>query len=388
MIGVLDADGMVTAADDAFVELLGPDGNQLVGTLLADRMSVDQARQLAELLTDATPSAAPMDWSGVRIDGLPWAASLALWRTPERGGTTGAGPIIVSGRRRFGPVRWTADPEPEPPTGLASTGIDGVIAHDIRGALRGGSGFVSVVARTLVEPSIARLDERLSRASEHLEIASRSLATADELTEKVVRYLRWPERVLAVEPRPLAELVADATARSRDSFDGDPAEVHLDDSLPAVLVDSEPIEWALAELITNARKFHRLPGADAESGATTTVVIEPAGATELATRGTDDPLSDGRFVVVAVRDDGIGIDPALVRDAMLPGRKLQPRGDYPGVGMGLALCELVFARHAGWCRIVAPPPLDGRPAARRGTTVVFRLPVSPPERFIAWRGPR
>jgi signal transduction histidine kinase len=124
----------------------------------------------------------------------------------------------------------------------------------------------------------------------------------------------------------------------------------------------------------NARKFRRLPG-DRSARPPARVDVHVASSDERAAVGVDPSHDDDRFALIAVHDDGIGIPAALAADAFAPGRKLQPRGDYPGIGMGLALCSMVFERHAGWCRVATTDRLDERRGPPiDGTTMVVRLP--------------
>lgn len=326
---VLDNDDRFVDASPEMVELLGPQPGHVTGRSMRSFLAPELAG--ADLSESAT------DWCGLRADGLPWCARFTTWR-PARW----TDQYVLAGHRRFGPIRWADDAAPvDPPR---SAGVDSVISHDIRGALRGGSGFVKVVKRAVDDPAIAGLHERLTKAGEHLDIAARSVATADETAAKVVDFLRWSVRPLLVRTLPLDQLLRQAVAQSSETFDG-PAPDVRHGQLPTVTVDVELVRWALAELLTNARKFSAGP-----------VTVDVSA------------QSRDRFCVISMSDDGIGIDPLLADDALLPGRKLQARGDYPGVGMGLALSQVVFERHAGWLRVDAEN--------ETGATILFRLPCS------------
>ena len=71
-------------------------------------------------------------------------------------------------------------------------------------------------------------------------------------------------------------------------------------------------------------------------------VHTPAGTTATVSVGVE-----AGHAVLVVADDGPGVDPDLAEDAFLPGRMLQPRGRFPGVGMGLPFARLVVSRHGG-----------------------------------------
>ena len=80
----------------------------------------------------------------------------------------------------------------------------------------------------------------------------------------------------------------------------------------------------------------------------------------------------GEFVVVRVRDQGVGIDPSDLATVFEPfsqvGRdQLVEKAD--GTGLGLALAKAVVEAHGGW--IAA----DSSPGA--GSTFTVRLPVTP-----------
>lgn len=333
LAAVLDRDHRFVDANAELVSLLGPRPDAVVGSSWSSFLA-------PELRGDDLSPTGPVDWHGRRADGLPWCATLSFWSPAGLDGGS-----VVAGVRRFGPVGWVDQPEPTGPP--RPPGIDTVVSHDLRGALRGGSGFVTVVKRALDDPSIARLHDRLAKAGEHLAIAARSVATADETAEKVVQYLRWGQRPFAIERVALDRLVRDAAAQADATETTPPVEVTVG-SLPEVLADVEHVRWAITELITNAAKFN-------DGSASVTFTRDPA--------STDDG-----YCVVRVHDNGIGIDPQLAGDAFLFGRKLQARGDYGGVGMGLPLCELVFQRHAGWCRVAPDTGADG------GSTILFCLP--------------
>ena len=121
--------------------------------------------------------------------------------------------------------------------------------------------------------------------------------------------------------------------------------------LPALTADPGQLEQLFLNLLSNALKFSR-------AGAPPEISIEAQ---------KEGP--DWRF---CVQDNGIGIEPELVAKLFVPFRRLHSREEYPGTGIGLAICRRVVERHGG--RIWVEPAPSG------GSRFCFTLPVSPERR--------
>ena len=97
-------------------------------------------------------------------------------------------------------------------------------------------------------------------------------------------------------------------------------------SLPVVLADRSNLCRVFQNLIGNAVKF---------------------------TRGDDPEVSieaerEGEHVAhLGVRDNGIGMDPENTQRIFEPFRRLHGEEDYPGTGIGLAVCERIVEQHGG-----------------------------------------
>jgi light-regulated signal transduction histidine kinase (bacteriophytochrome) len=116
-------------------------------------------------------------------------------------------------------------------------------------------------------------------------------------------------------------------------------------ALPMVMADGVQLGQLLQNLIGNAIKFR--------SEEVPWVHVS-------AERRTNEWL-------FSVRDNGIGIDPQYAERIFIIFQRLHNREEYPGTGIGLAMCKKIVERHGG--RIWMKSQLG------KGATFYFTLPV-------------
>ncbi len=217
-----------------------------------------------------------------------------------------------------------------------------VASHDLQEPLRTIRGFGERLA--------ARCGERLDPTER--EYLDRMLAATERMQEQI-RDLLALSRISTSEAPPerveLGEVLERVRADLAGHLEAEQAELEVRPA-PAVLGNEPQLRRLFANLIGNALKF-RSPG----RAPRVEVSAEPA------------PGEPGRLLVT-VRDNGIGFEPAMAEAVFRPFKRLHRREQYPGTGIGLAIAKAVVERHGG--KIEA----EGRPG--EGATFRFTLPLA------------
>jgi PAS domain S-box-containing protein len=138
------------------------------------------------------------------------------------------------------------------------------------------------------------------------------------------------------------------------------AKVHVG-LLPEINADPTQMRQLFQNLIGNAIKFRR-PGVESE--------IQISACEAIAAGSGPHTLALARpGYRVRVRDNGIGFSPSYGQRIFEVFERLHPRDDYPGTGIGLAICRKIVARHGGSIRADS--------MEEKGATFDVLLPVDP-----------
>ncbi len=192
-----------------------------------------------------------------------------------------------------------------------------VASHDLQEPLRAVAGCVRILQRRYE----GELDEPADELIGHVvDGASRMQA----IIEGLLALSRVGTRGGEMTPVSSTEAVQNALRNLDSTIQDSGAEITMDE-LPILQADPVQLTLLFQNLIGNAIKF----------------------------RGDQPPRihigaeRSGACWSVSVKDNGIGIDPRYFERIFVIFQRLHTRAEYPGTGIGLAICQRIMERHGG-----------------------------------------
>jgi signal transduction histidine kinase len=193
-----------------------------------------------------------------------------------------------------------------------------IASHDLQEPLR--------KVRTFTEQLTVTESERLSeRGLDYLERANRAAERMQGLIQDLLQFSR-----VTTKPRPFVDVDLNQVA----SEVLDDLSVEIEDAgavlsmgyLPTISADPLQMRQLILNLVSNALKFRR-PDVPPEITISGEIV--------------------GEVAHLVVTDNGIGFEPRYSTRIFKVFERLNGRNDYPGTGIGLALCHKIVTRHGG-----------------------------------------
>lgn len=212
-----------------------------------------------------------------------------------------------------------------------------VASHDLQEPLR----MVATYTQLLAERYQGKLDEN---ADKYIHYAVDGALRMQRLVQDLLAFSRIGRQGNQFRILDCNEALETALQNLHTTIQESGAQIALE-QLPSVMGDRSQLTQVFQNLIGNAIKFR----------ASETPEIRVSAALR------------GKEWLISVSDNGIGMAPEYLDSVFLIFKRLHTRAEYPGNGIGLAICKKIVEQHGG--RIWA----ESQPG--QGATFRFTLPL-------------
>jgi chemotaxis family two-component system sensor kinase Cph1 len=239
-----------------------------------------------------------------------------------------------------------------------------LLAHDLERSNAELKKFAYVASHDLQEPlnQVAnyvqllemRYNDALDRdAKDFIGFAVEGVSLMQTLIDDVLAYSKVDQKGIEWELTEVETALNQALSNLRGRIAETGAAISYD-SLPSIVADGTQLMQLFQNLIGNAIKFKQK---------------DEAPQIHIGVQRQEEAW------LFSVRDNGIGIDPQFADRIFVIFQRLHTRDEYPGSGMGLAICKRIVECHRG--RIWVESELG------QGSTFYFTIPVAGRDRHHA-----
>ena len=212
-----------------------------------------------------------------------------------------------------------------------------VASHDLQEPLR----MVASYTQLLAQRYAGQLDER---ADSYIAYAVDGARRMQGLISDLLSFSRVGAALLSPAPADIQGLVEEVVKSLEQQITESNASIVFD-SLPTIVADRTQLGQVFQNLISNALKF---AAGDSPQVAITAQRLD----------------SSWEF---SVTDNGIGIEPRFHERIFMIFKRLHPRDQYEGSGIGLSIVKKIVEGHGGEVRVESE--------LGEGTTIKFTIPV-------------
>ena len=209
-------------------------------------------------------------------------------------------------------------------------------SHDLQEPLRVIAGFVKLIEKRYKDKLDEKADEFIYRTVD-------GVNRMQELIKDLLEYSKVGIKSKNCKSTDCTLILNSTISNLQATIEGSGAVVTYD-NLPIVVTDPIQLGSVFQNLIGNAIKFH---GAEAPR-------------VHISSR------REGDEWIFSVRDNGIGIDPKSTDRIFDIFQRLHTREEYPGTGIGLAICKRIVERLGGRIWVKSKP--------EKGSTFYFTIP--------------
>jgi len=221
-----------------------------------------------------------------------------------------------------------------------------IVSHDLQEPIRTIKSFLQLIQIKLDQQQYDNLGTYIQKSIN----ASNRMR---ELIQNLLHYSQLSKGEIVEELVDVNELINQALQNLKSSVEASNAEIQVDNQVDVVRGDRVQLVQLIQNLVSNALKF--------------TTANKPVIKIRCA-------LEDGHLKC-SIADNGIGIEKEDLNKVFEIFRRLHTKKDYPGTGIGLAICKKIVDRHAGR---IWPESKPGK-----GTTFYFTLNEHPKETALS-----
>jgi len=218
-----------------------------------------------------------------------------------------------------------------------------VASHDLQEPLRMVSVYTQLLLREFQGPreSQGKLSEK---SDQYAGYVRQGVANMQQLIQDLLAFSRLAQGEAERKPVEAGAALEQALNSCQQALHEAGAEVKVE-ALPRVLAQEGPLVLVFQNLISNAVKYRKPQVAPRIQ-----IRVRPA---------------EGE-AIFSVQDNGVGFDPVYAKTVFGLFKRLHGR-EYPGTGMGLAICQRIVERYGGQIWVDSAPG--------EGSTFYFRLPL-------------
>ncbi|NEP11914.1 MAG: GAF domain-containing protein [Symploca sp. SIO2C1] len=200
--------------------------------------------------------------------------------------------------------------------------------------------------------------ERMQSAAGRMQVLINDLLTLSRVTTKAQPFM--PVNLTLV----VQDVLSDLEIRVQETG----AQIEIED-LPTLEADPVQMRQLLQNLIGNALKFHNAEEQPVVkiSGQLLMTVEPPMLPFHNQKQLPGNATNNAEFCQIFVKDNGIGFEEKYLDRIFNAFQRLHGRSEYPGTGIGLAICRKIVERHNG--------KITAKSAPTQGATFMITLPL-------------
>ncbi len=334
---MVDAEGLIEFANAETERMFGYGVDELIGRsidmLVPARLRGTHVGHRRGFF--ANPSARPMgagrDLNGTRKDGREFPVEIALTPIDAESGPIVLATVVDITERRKAEVELTQRASDLELANERLTQFAYVASHDLQEPLRKIAVYAGLLKEAIERSEAGDIERAIS-------VITTSAVRARRMVENLLTFSRVTGSETRIQPLDLRAEVELALSDLSATIEETGA--HVSVHIPPTVVPADRVQLGrlIQNIISNAIKYHKPGGAPAIE-----IRARPVGRAQ---------------TTLSIADDGIGFDEKFAKEIFEPFKRLHDAAQYPGTGIGLAICKAIADRY-GWTLGVNSRPGEG-----------------------------